>query len=62
MANRSITIGMRDYDHCRALTNGRIKVDGADLKFVNISPPSQIFLRMFMTRSSTRRKCPCRIS
>ena len=46
MANRTITIGMRDYDHCRALANGRVKVDGADLKFVNISPPSQIFLRM----------------
>ena len=46
MANRTITIGMRDYDHCRALVNGRVKVDGADLKFVNISPPSQIFLRM----------------
>jgi 4,5-dihydroxyphthalate decarboxylase len=46
MANRSITIGMRDYDHCRALANGRVKVEGADLKFVNISPPSQIFLRM----------------
>jgi 4,5-dihydroxyphthalate decarboxylase len=46
MANRTITIGMRDYDHCRALANGRVKVDGVDLKFVNISPPSQIFLRM----------------
>ena len=46
MANRTITIGMRDYDHCRALANGRVKVEGADLKFVNISPPSQIFLRM----------------
>jgi hypothetical protein len=37
---------MRDYDHCRALASGRVKVDGVDLKFVNISPPSQIFLRM----------------
>ena len=46
MANRTLTIGMRDYDHCRALANGRVKVDGVDLKFVNISPPSQIFLRM----------------
>ncbi len=46
MANRTITIGMRDYDHCRALADGRVKVDGVDLKFVNISPPSQIFLRM----------------
>ncbi len=46
MANKTITIGMRDYDHCRALVNGRIKVEGVDLKFINISPPSQIFLRM----------------
>ena len=23
MANRTITIGMRDYDHCRALADGR---------------------------------------
>jgi 4,5-dihydroxyphthalate decarboxylase len=46
MANRTMTIGMRDYDHCRALANGRIKIDGIDPKFVNISPPSQIFLRM----------------
>jgi 4,5-dihydroxyphthalate decarboxylase len=46
MANKTITVGMRDYDHCRALINGRIKVEGVDLRFVNISPPSQIFLRM----------------
>lgn len=46
MATRTLTIGMRDYDHCRALADGRVKVDGVDLKFVNLSPPSQIFLRM----------------
>ena len=46
MANRTITIGCRDYDHVRALADGRVKVEGLDLKFVNISPPSQIFLRM----------------
>jgi 4,5-dihydroxyphthalate decarboxylase len=46
MANRTITIGMRDYDHCRALANGKVKIDGVDVKFVNITPPSQIFLRM----------------
>jgi len=46
MANQRITIGCRDYDHTRALADGRVKVDGVDLKFVNISPPSQIFLRM----------------
>jgi 4,5-dihydroxyphthalate decarboxylase len=46
MANRTLSIGMRDYDHCRALANGKTKIEGVDLKFVNISPPSQIFLRM----------------
>ncbi len=46
MANQTITIGCRDYDHTRALADGRVKLDGLDAKFVNISPPSQIFLRM----------------
>jgi 4,5-dihydroxyphthalate decarboxylase len=46
MANRTVTIGCRDYDHTRALADGRVKVEGVDIKFVNISPPSQIFLRM----------------
>ncbi len=46
MVNQTITIGCRDYDHTRALADGRVKVDGIELKFVNISPPSQIFLRM----------------
>ena len=46
MANRTLTIGMRDYDHTRALADGRVKIDGVELKFVNITPPSQIFLRM----------------
>ena len=46
MANRTITIGCRDYDHTRALADGRVKVDGIEVNFVNISPPSQIFLRM----------------
>jgi len=46
MANRTITIGCRDYDHTRALADGRVKVAGVDIKFINISPPSQIFLRM----------------
>ena len=46
MANQTLTIGCRDYDHTRALADGRVKVDGIELRFVNISPPSQIFLRM----------------
>lgn len=46
MANPKITIGCRDYDHTRALADGRVRVDGLDIEFVNLSPPSQIFLRM----------------
>jgi 4,5-dihydroxyphthalate decarboxylase len=46
MANHELTIGCRDYDHTRALADGRVKIAGIDVKFVNISPPSQIFLRM----------------
>jgi 4,5-dihydroxyphthalate decarboxylase len=46
VANRSITIGCREYDHIRALADGRIQIDGLELKFVHLSPPSQIFLRM----------------
>ena len=46
MATQTITVGCRDYDHTRALADGRVSIDGVALKFVNISPPSQIFLRM----------------
>lgn len=46
MTNRTINIGMRDYDHSRALADGRVKIPGVDLKFINLTPPSQIFLRM----------------
>lgn len=46
MAIQTVTIGCRDYDHTRALVDGRVRIDGIDLKFINISPPSQIFLRM----------------
>jgi 4,5-dihydroxyphthalate decarboxylase len=46
VAKRSITIGCREYDHIRALADGRIQIDGVELKFVHLSPPSQIFLRM----------------
>jgi len=46
MENRIITIGMRSYDHSRGLADGRVKIDGVELKFINITPPSEIFLRM----------------
>ena len=46
MANPSLTLACQNYDHTRALADGTVKVDGANLNVVNISPPSQIFLRM----------------
>jgi 4,5-dihydroxyphthalate decarboxylase len=46
MANPTMTIGCRDYDHTRALAEGKVKINGTELEFVNLSPPSQIFLRM----------------
>jgi len=46
MAIQKITIGCRDYDHTRALADGRVKPDSLEIRFINISPPSQIFLRM----------------
>ena len=46
MMDRKITIGCRDYDHTRALADGKVKIDGVHVEFINISPPSQIFLRM----------------
>lgn len=42
----AITLACRDYDHTRALLDGRVPVEGVDLKYLSLSPPSQIFLRM----------------
>jgi 4,5-dihydroxyphthalate decarboxylase len=46
MGNIALTLACQNYDHTRALADGAVRVDGADLAVVNISPPSQIFLRM----------------
>jgi 4,5-dihydroxyphthalate decarboxylase len=46
MANVALTLACQAYDHTRALADGTVRVDGVDLKIVNVSPPSQIFLRM----------------
>jgi 4,5-dihydroxyphthalate decarboxylase len=46
MANIALALACQDYDHIRALTDGTVTAQGIDLKVVNISPPSQIFLRM----------------
>jgi 4,5-dihydroxyphthalate decarboxylase len=46
MGNVSLTLACQNYEHTRALADGRIKPAGIDLRMVHISPPSQIFLRM----------------
>ena len=46
MANIALSLACQDYDHTRALASGTVRAAGIDLKVVNISPPSQIFLRM----------------
>jgi 4,5-dihydroxyphthalate decarboxylase len=46
MSERTITIAFQDYDHTRALVDGKVSVEGFALKVVTLSPPSQIFLRM----------------
>jgi len=46
MPGLPITLACRDYDHTRALVDGRVPVEGVDLRVLSVSPPSQIFLRM----------------
>src|SRR5690349_17726540 len=46
MSTLKLTLACRDYDHTRALQDGSSKIEGAELQFISISPPSQIFLRM----------------
>jgi len=47
MSGAKITPAFQDYDHTSALVDGAVTVEGYDLKTTTISPPSQIFLRMF---------------
>jgi 4,5-dihydroxyphthalate decarboxylase len=46
MAELTITLACRDYDHTRALADGKVVIKRVNLKCVSVSPPSQIFLRM----------------
>lgn len=46
MSKPRLTLACRDYDHTRALRDGSIAVADAELTVLNITPPSQIFLRM----------------
>jgi 4,5-dihydroxyphthalate decarboxylase len=46
MAQVTMTLACQDYDHTRALLDGNVSIEGVDIKFVSVSPPSQIFLRM----------------
>ena len=46
MPTLKLTLAIQGYDHTRALFDGTVRVEGAELDCVSISPPSQIFLRM----------------
>lgn len=46
MTTLTLSLACRDYDHTRALLDGTVPIEGVDLRFVSVSPPSQIFLRM----------------
>jgi 4,5-dihydroxyphthalate decarboxylase len=46
MANIALTLACQNYDHTRALGDGTVTPEGIHLKVINLSPPSQIFLRM----------------
>jgi 4,5-dihydroxyphthalate decarboxylase len=46
MANTALTLACQNHDHTRALADTTVRAAGIDLKVINISPPSQIFLRM----------------
>ncbi len=46
MANFKLTLACQNHDHTRALADGTVAVDAVELNVLNISPPSQIFLRM----------------
>lgn len=46
MPGLALTLACRDYDHTRALLDGTVPVEGVDLRFLAISSPSDIFLRM----------------
>ncbi|MGH7783792.1 MAG: ABC transporter substrate-binding protein, partial [Candidatus Binatia bacterium] len=52
MPELRITLACRDYDHTRALLDGSVRVEGAQLKVLCITPPSQIFLRMLRDQES----------
>jgi len=46
MSALKLTLACRDYDHTRGLEDGSVTIEGAELQFISVSPPSQIFLRM----------------
>jgi 4,5-dihydroxyphthalate decarboxylase len=46
MTGLQLTLACRDYDHTRALIDGTVPVEGVELQYLALSPPSAIFLRM----------------
>lgn len=47
MANLKLTFASQDYEHTRALTDGRVRPDGIDLEHVNLFP-AETFERMLV--------------
>ncbi|MGA8458498.1 MAG: hypothetical protein WB800_24080, partial [Streptosporangiaceae bacterium] len=45
MALLDLTLGCGEYDRTRALTDGRVRVEGVDLRYVTLDP-EEVFFRM----------------
>ena len=58
MARPAITLACGDYDRTRALADGRVTVEGADLTVLALGP-EEIFFRMARSRSSTSPSSRC---
>ena len=45
MTRLDLTLGCGDYDRTRALADGRVQVEGVDLRYVALEP-EEVFFRM----------------
>ena len=57
MSKLRLTIACHISDRTRALADGRISIEGADLNWLDLHV-AEIFWRMCQNRSSTRPRCP----
>jgi len=58
MSKLRLSLACWNYDRTRRPAEGRIPVDGIELTYLNL-PVERNFFRMFGTRSSMSRRCPC---